>query len=312
MDKRTRNGILFALFAAAGYAFFPILIKVTYRVSDFRAVDIAAWRFLAAVPMVWVMLFMRASKNRDIKERLPRRKLMALGVLLACGALAAFYGLSLIDASIYIVLFRTYPVIVMLLSLVLGAKLPERGWLALAVVLVGVGLMVYQPGNVDFAFTRTYLFGVVAAFFNAAVIALYNVGQERIMTGYRSKLKAGAWTLTGSLLTVVPLTLMLGLRPIANWQTALVIVGMAFFCTVVPIFAIYEGIERLGASRFVIIGSVEPLLALVLAVLLIGEQMLTPLQMVGGLLVLLSIFILELKPGRRAPQAQAPVPASGD
>ena len=312
MDKRTRNGILFALFAAAGYAFFPILIKVTYRVSDFRTVDIAAWRFLAAVPMVWIMLFVRAKNNRDIKERLPRRKLMALGVLLACGALAAFYGLSLIDASIYIILFRTYPVMVMLLSLVLGAKLPERGWLALAVVLVGVGLMVYQPRNTDFEFTQVYLFGVAAAFFNAAVIALYNVGQERVMTGYRSKLKAGAWTLTGSLLTVVVPVLIFGLKPLTNWQTGALVAGMAFFCTVVPIFAIYEGIERLGASRFVIIGSVEPLLALVLAVLLIGEQMLTPLQMLGGLLVLVSIFILELKPQRRAQRSQAHAPASGD
>jgi len=309
MDKRTRTGILFALLAAGGYAFFPVFVKLIYEYSDLVATDIAGWRFIMAVPAVWVVLFARPGKNRDIQERLPRWSLMGLGVLLTCGALAAFYGLGVIDASIYVILFRTYPVMVMLLSLALGAKLPERGWLAVAVVLIGVGLMVYQPGNVEFEFTRVYLFGVLTAFINAAVIAIYNVGQERVMGGYRSKLKAGAWTLTGSLVAVVPLLLIVGLAPLPNWQTMACIAGLALFCTVLPIFAIYEGIERLGASRFVIIGSVEPLLALVLAVLLIGEAMLTPLQMLGGVLVLASIFILEMKPTAKPQAERAQVPA---
>ncbi|MEO0561604.1 MAG: DMT family transporter [Chloroflexota bacterium] len=311
MTPRVRNGILFALLAAAGYAFFPIFTKLIYQYSDFGAVDIAGWRFMMAVPLAWLALYARNHTigHPNPTERLPRLQLLGLGVLLATGALAAFYGLALIEAGVYVMLFRTYPMMVLLLSMFLGESLPERAWLALLLVVVGVGMMILNPGQVNFELSSGYFIGIGVAFYNAIAIAFYNVIQQRVIEGKQSKVKASAWTLTGSLLTMLPIMTFMGLAPFPNWQTFFSVLGHAIVSTVVPLIAIYEGISRIGASRFVLIGSVEPLMALIWAYLLFGE-VLTPLQLGGGLLILLSIVVLEARfPRRRRATVAA---AAGD
>jgi drug/metabolite transporter (DMT)-like permease len=294
MNHTIRDGVLLALLAAACYAFFPIFTKLIYQYSSLVSLDIAGWRFMFAVPLLWALLMIR---NRVIgnpysTERLPRWQLMGLGGLLATGALAAFYGLSLIETGVYVMLFRTYPVIVLVIAVFLGDPLPERAWPALALVVVGVGMMILKPDEVEVQLSRTYLIGVLVAFYNAAVIAVYNVLQARVIAGRKSKAKASAWTITGAFAVLIPLMIAFGLAPIPNWQTLASLMGLALVSTVLPIIAIYEGISRIGASRFVLIGSVEPMLALLLAYILFGEA-LTPLQLLGGGLILASIILLE-------------------
>lgn len=297
MDKRTFYGVLCALLAAAGYAFFPIFTKLLYQYSSFGALDIAGWRFMIAVPLIWGVVVVRARFSTEgaqaMQDRLPRVRLMILGFMLSTGALAAFYGLSLIETGMYVILFRTYPVMVLIFSAMLGEALPPRAWLVLVLVLAGVSLMVLDPSQVDVTFNTARWVGVGVAFYNAFVIAWYNIGQQRVIRGHSAKIRASAWTLTGALFTLVPLMLWKGLQPIPNWQTFGAELGLALVSTVIPLIAIYEGISRLGASRFVLIGSVEPMLALLLAWLLFGE-ILTPIQLLGGGLILLSVVMLEL------------------
>lgn len=316
IDTRTRNGVIFALLTAGGYAFFPIYTKLIYQYSDFGALDIAGWRFLIAVPTFWGLLALRdrtvGSAYRH--ERLPRWKLMGLGFMLLTGALAAFYGLSLIETGVYVMLFRTYPAMVMVASALLGERLPLRGWLVLVLVLFGVGMMILNPREVEVAFTRTYALGIGVAFYNAAVIAAYNILQGKVIAGYHAKARASAWTLSGALLSVIPLLLALGLAAIPNWQTFAALFGLAMMCTVFPLVAIYEGISLIGASRFSLVGSVEPALALLLAYLLFGEVLTVP-QLAGGAVILSSIVLLEVRlPRRRNRRRQPgrPVAEGGD
>jgi drug/metabolite transporter (DMT)-like permease len=317
MDKRTRNGILFALTAASGYAFLPIYTKWIYQYSAFSAIDIAGWRFMMAVPVFWGLLLVRDRTvgNACRDERLPRWKLMGLGVMLLTGALAAFYGLSLIETGVYVVLFRTYPAMVLVASAFMGERLPFRGWIVLGMVLFGVGLMILNPNDVDLAFTGTYFIGILVALYNAAIIAAYNIFQGKVIRGVRAKARASAWTLTGALFAVVPLLVVLGLAPIPNWQTLASLFGLAMMCTVLPIVGIYESISLIGASRFVLVASVEPAIALGLAYLIFGEVLTIP-QLIGGAIILGSILLLEVPlPGRRKqqpPPTGQPLAEGGD
>lgn len=300
MDQRTRNGFLFAFLALGGFAFLPIWTKLIYRYSDLTGLDIAGWRFLIAVPTLWALLWLRARQApaQHSTERLPRRGLLLLGVVLAAGALLAFYGLKRIDASIYTVLFRTQPIMVLVLNALLGERFPLRGWIALSVVVMGASLVAIEPGTfaeLSAEAGQVYMWGVVIALLNAFAIAVYNVGQERVMTGYDAKLRATAWTITGTLLTITPLLLIFGLHVPPTWQATGALVGLATLSTFVPTFGLYASIERLGSSRLSIIASVEPLLAVMLAVVLLGESMLSVQQLLGGVLIISSLFILEAR-----------------
>lgn len=320
MDQRTRNGILFTFMAIGGFAFLPIWTKLIYRYSDLTGLDIAGWRFMIAVPLLWAILWLRGRRNPDKPapdQRLPRLKLLLLGVALAAGALAAFYGLGLIDASIYTVLFRTQPIMVVVLNAFLGERFPLRGWLALLVVVTGASLVAFEPGvlaEMGGEAGQLYMWGVGIALLNALAIAVYNIGQERVMTGFNAKLPATAWTITGTLMVLTPLILLFGLAMPPNRQTTGALIGLATLSTFIPTFALYAGIERIGASRLSIVASVEPLLAVLLAVVLLGEDMLSAQQLIGGAMVISSLFVLEARLPRlkrRQPRKQQPV-ASGD
>jgi len=72
----------------------------------------------------------------------------------------------------------------------------------------------------------------------------------------------------------------------------------AVISTVLATTGMWWGIGLIGPSRVAIIGSFEPLVSILLAVWLLGERLL-PLQMAGGALVLVGVFLVQWSPGRR-------------
>jgi drug/metabolite transporter (DMT)-like permease len=68
-------------------------------------------------------------------------------------------------------------------------------------------------------------------------------------------------------------------------------------------FALYTfGIRHLGAGRAAIVATVEPVVAGVLGVVLLGEE-LTALKALGGLLVLTGAVLAQLRPGKAPPRS---------
>ena len=65
----------------------------------------------------------------------------------------------------------------------------------------------------------------------------------------------------------------------------LAIVGIALLCTVVAITLYFAGLERIGPVRASTLSTIEPLCAVVLAAILLGET-LAPVQLAGGALIL--------------------------
>jgi drug/metabolite transporter (DMT)-like permease len=73
---------------------------------------------------------------------------------------------------------------------------------------------------------------------------------------------------------------------------------MAGLSTVFPIFFLNAGIQKLGATKASITGTIEPVLTILWAVLLLGETI-QSVQLVGGVLILISVILLQV---RAAPQ----------
>ena len=68
-------------------------------------------------------------------------------------------------------------------------------------------------------------------------------------------------------------------------------------------FALYTfGIQHLGAGRAAIVATIEPVVAGVLGVMLLGEA-LTALKAVGGLLVLTGAVLAQIRPGKAPPRS---------
>ena len=74
---------------------------------------------------------------------------------------------------------------------------------------------------------------------------------------------------------------------------------IAAFCTVMPVFGVNIGIQKIGASQASLISTAEPAMSMLVAMILLGEVIM-PVQWVGAALIIASVILLQLRPQRKA------------
>lgn len=292
MSRKEREGVLWALLAAAGFALMPTMVKTIYIHSSFAPFDIAIWRFIFAVPMMWALVY-RGRRAAAVKRPsdAPIRQMLAVGVVISAAVLAAFFALERLPGSVYIVLFYSYPAMVVVLSALLGERIRLVAWLALAMALTGIALTVpdFMPGEgID-------ALGAALALLNAAIVAVYYLLARRVLAGVADVSGASAWMMVGTLTVLLLLIPLRGLETPPNALSLLLLLGIAALGTVLPIFAINLAIQRIGAAQTSLISTVEPILSMVVSMLILAE-VIHAVQWLGAALIIGSVIALQLRP----------------
>ena len=202
-------------------------------------------------------------------------------------------------------LFYSYPAMVALINFALGERLPAQSWLALGLTTVGIALTVPDFGA---GLTSEAWLGIVIAFINALFVAVYFVLNNRLLRHHTAARRASAWAISGALLVMLAISVVRDVTPPPDAKTWALLLGLALFSTVMPVFMFMVGIQRLGASRAAIMSTVEPIGTLILAALLLGETM-EPVQLLGGAIILGSVVLLQLS---RRKTTAALASAAGD
>jgi drug/metabolite transporter (DMT)-like permease len=289
-----QKGVIFILLCATSFAFLPTITRSIYAVSELKPTDIAFWRFVFANLVLWSILIVK-NRGKGIRPLIPIPQIIVLGVLYALSALAAFFGLQYINASLFVVIFYTYPAMVALMSLLLGVRLSGVAWLAIAMTLVGVVLTIpdlsaLQGGNV---------LGIGIALSNAFFVAIYYLVTQRFFKGVTDMTQMTAWVLLATLGIVMLVVPFFGVQAPQNLQTLGLLVMLAVVSTVVAVFTLNAGIQLIGATQASIVSSVEPAIAMMFAFVFIGESF-TVLQLIGAGLIISAVIMLELSPKQKA------------
>jgi drug/metabolite transporter (DMT)-like permease len=297
----SRIGIAYIFTAVIGYSFLPVFTDHLLK-GGVEPLDIALWRYAIATPIFWLLAFAR----RSGAEGLPRLRLvLILGPLLAGAAVVAFFGLGLIPAGTYSVIFYTYPAMVALIMLVLGERLSLWGWVALALTLVGIGL---TAPDFSEGLRGENLPGVLLALINALLVAIYFIFSSHMLKGRAnttdSVLRASAWAVTGTLGFLIATSALMGLNVPQGGNAWANLLAMALVSTVMPVFALNMGLQKLGPTRAAIFGTVEPMTTALFALLFLGQVM-QPLQWVGGVCIIASVILLQTLGSQTAVRQQA-------
>ncbi len=292
MSRKEREGVLWILMAAAGFALMPTMVKTTYLHSSFAPFDIPIWRFVIAVPMMWGLVYLSRRLTDSARAcDAPIRPMLAVGIVISVAVLAAFFALERLPGSTYIVLFFSYPAMVVVLSALFGERIRPIAWLALAMALTGIVLTVPDlmvGASID-------SLGVALALFNAAIVAVYYLLAKRTLAGVVDVSGASAWMMVGTLAVLLLLIPLRGLQMPPNALSTLMLLGIAAFGTVLPIFAINLAIQRIGAAQTSLIGTVEPILSMIVSMLILAEVILA-IQWLGAALIIASVIVLQLRP----------------
>jgi drug/metabolite transporter (DMT)-like permease len=234
-----------------------------------------------------------------------RRRLLAMGVLgYALPLVLGNYGLRRSTATNAALLIGTEPIAVVVLSaLVLGERLSRARVTALTLGVAGATVLV--AGGVPFV-TVTYTPHVVGDLLLVAhgiAWGIYTVAAKGLLERH-DPIAVSAASLVVALPILLPIAAMESsafpwvAARIAPALAAAITLGLVVSAGMTLLWN--TALRELDASRMAGFIFLQPLAGLVLGVMLLGEP-LTPFALLGGVLILLGVYVLAVEERRRVP-----------
>jgi drug/metabolite transporter (DMT)-like permease len=246
--------------------------------------DVAAIRSVLAVPGFALLAWLYRSQTIAERDSTSRRKdlLLALFAGFLCyylGALANFYALTIIDASV--------------------ERQPPSARVLLALLLTTLGV-VLVTGALNARLSASQWSGMAWILFCSLSIAIYTL----ISGELTQRLGSGLFTLTA--MTAAAAGMAVHYQLFAGWEHVdlsvpawWALAALVVFSTVLPLFLMAEGVRRIGASQASLISTLGPPATAIMAQELTGE-ILAPAQWLGIALVLIGVMALEVRRNRRS------------
>jgi drug/metabolite transporter (DMT)-like permease len=289
--KLSRLGYLFVVLAATCWASGASASKFLFHngISPFQLVQL---RITTAMAFLFLWLVCR---HRSLL-RIARADILYF-LLLGTFGMAAInitylYAISKLNVAAALILEYLAPVFIALYT-VLFQRESLSGWTLAAIVTAVTGCYLVV-GAYNLNILQLNLAGILSGLGAAGAFAWWSVHGEYGMRRYNP------WTVLFYALLVAavewnlvhpPLEAFLHAYSLATWGW---IVFVAVVGAILPFGLYYEGISRIRATRASITSTLEPIMAGVLSFIFLGE-VLAPLQILGGVLVISSIILLQVK-----------------
>jgi drug/metabolite transporter (DMT)-like permease len=213
-----------------------------------------------------------------------------------------------ITSSLSGLLIAAVPIIMSLLALLIGdgdRPSPMR-WTGLLIGLAGVGLLA-GPKLFGSHVTSTVALSVGGALFVALCYATGPLIANRKLAGVPS-VAVNAASLSLAAVVYAPLAALDWPSSVPAAKVVLSLAGLAVICTALAFIVFFRLIAEVGPARASVITYVNPAVAVVLGVAVLGERV-TPL-MLAAFAAILAGSVLATRPGRRrelAPPAREEV-----
>ncbi|MDG6778935.1 DMT family transporter [Thiomicrorhabdus sp. zzn3] len=263
-------GFLLAIVGTALFSLKSIFIKLAYA-QGLNTDDVLMLRMAIALPVyVAIMLWLRRQQEAPIVQG----KWLQIAFLGFIGYYLSSWldlkGLEMISAQLERLTLFTYPIWVALLG-ALFFKTPLTRKILLSLVITYSGLWVAFYQELSFSGEQTLL-GTLLVFLAALSFSFY------VLFGKKLIHRVGSLWFTSLAMTISSLFVLTHYALLADFsalqvsqQAWLWLALLAVFSTVIPSFMISEAIARIGPAQTGIIGSLGPMVTIVLAVWILQE-----------------------------------------
>lgn len=289
MNVKTKGAIC-GVTAAVAYGTNP-LFSLNLFEEGMDVESVLFYRFFFAAIILAAVL-----RLRGVSIGISRREagpVLLAGIIFALSSQTLYQSFLYMDAGIACSILFVYPILVAVIMTLFfheRASLLTYGCIAMATV----GIAMLYKGDGDVNLSTAGLLLVVAS---SLCYSVYIVGVDNSMLCKVPSARMTLWvqvagtimffvfTGFGMRLHAVPPTL-------AGWVN---VVGVALVPTIIPILFINISIKSIGPTYSAIIGALEPVTALVIGVMVFGEQ-LTGRIVVGALLIFTSVILIVARP----------------
>jgi len=291
------SGFLFAIAGTMLFSLKSIFIKLAFM-EDIDTTTLVFLRMSIAFPF-YVAVLVYALKTRPAKAAMLNRYNIAttiglgfLGYYLA--SYLDFESLQYISAQLERLVLFTYPIIVAILGWIFfREKITIKVFISMVLSYVGVAFLFFnEAGAGNEHLGKGMLLVALAAFF----FSIYVVFSKALITRLGSLIFTSIAMSTALIFIVIQFAATRDLSDLnVSPRIWLLSFLLAVFCTLIPSFFTAEAINRIGATKMSITGSIGPVFTIFVAVMFLGEDFGWE-HIVGLFLVLIGVGLLKTKP----------------
>lgn len=286
------KGLLYAVVSSSTFGLVP-LFAVPALKAGVSVNSVVFYRFAISALLVGLVLLARRESFRIAKRQLP--VIAGFALLYAATSFLLTQSYLYIPSGLATTLHFLYPVLVTILMVVL---FKERLSVPVAVAtLLALGGIYLLSGNNGSEVNPT---GMALALTTVLTYASYIVGLNQSSARHIESLKLTFYILsTGNLFFLANLLVRgEGLAPIPSWKSGIDLFMLALVPTLISNLTLILAVKHIGSTTTAVLGCMEPLTAVVMGILFLGESC-SPIQAlgIGIILVAVTTVIMARNPG---------------
>jgi drug/metabolite transporter (DMT)-like permease len=298
--KRKRiklNGVFYASVSSASFGFSPLfsLGLLAAGLSDF---DVLSYRWLIAgiVLMIYALCKKKSLRLNSFDEVW---KVVLLSALRAITSVTLLIGYANISSGIASTINFMYPVIVTIcMMLFFGEKRSLADIAAIGVSIFGVYLLasgdsiIVEGGN-----TRL---GLICSLISAFSFAAYYIVMKQVRADKIEVVKFTTWIMMLSAFYFIVCAFIFEGRItlVKDFGSWLNILGLGLWATMVSNITGVKAIRRIGPTHTSILGALQPVTAVILGVLFLGEHLYLR-SCIGITLILVAVSVVVMHQKKR-------------
>lgn len=287
-SRSFRIGVALAALAALGFSSKAIFVKLAYG-HGVDAITLMMLRLGLALPLLLLIRWRRARDETPLSRR-DWGWLLALGILgYYLSSLLDFLGLLSVSASLERLILFLYPTLTVVFSALFANSPVTRRMLgALLLTYLGIACVLLP----DLVQARAHWVGVSLVFASTVTYALYLTWSPAVIRRVGS-MRFAEWALTVSALAMLLHFSATRSAPALDlvWPVWAYGAALALFSTVLPIYALAAAMGRIGAGRSAMIGSIGPVLTILMGGWVLDER-LSALQWAGAAVVMAGVWLV--------------------
>ena len=284
------NGIFYAVISSMSFGFSPLfsLALITTGLSDF---DILSYRWLIAGLVLMIYAFCK-KKSLRLNSFDEVWKVMLLSALRAITSVTLLIGYINISSGIAATLNFMYPVIVTLsMVLFFGERRSVIDYIAILASIFGVYLL--ASGDSIVAHGGNTRLGLICSLISAFSFAAYYIVMKQVKADKIEVVKFTTWIMMLSAVYFIVCAFIFNgkltlLTDAGSWLNAL---GLGLWATMVSNITGVKGIRRIGPTMTSILGALQPVTAVILGVLFLGEHLYLR-SLIGIIIILVAVCII--------------------
>lgn len=298
--KRRRikhNGVFYASISSASFGFSP-LFSLGLLSAGLSSFDVLSYRWFIAglVLMIYAACKKKSLRLNSFDEAW---KIILISALRSITAITLLIGFANISSGIASTINFMYPVIVSVCMMVFFGE--KRSFVDIIAILVSIfGVYLLASGDSIVVEGGNTRLGLICSLISAFSFAAYYIVMKQVKADKIEVVKFTTWVMMLSAVYFIACAFIFDgkLTIVTDGRSWLNILGLGLWATMVSNITGVKAVRRIGPTQTSILGALQPVTALILGVLFLGEHLYLR-SCVGILLILISVSIVVMHQKKR-------------